>query len=82
LSTLSVFLLARIGEREHVSGASFDPRDLQMKRDLIEWALGIDYLVDIADPRAPQDRLGTAVLQILSRPYRQHPSFDPTWEQQ
>lgn len=62
---IAEFLLARIAEEE-------PSPDTKMRRDLIEWALGIETLRELGDPAAPVQPHGEQVLRIMAGAYGGH----------
>ena len=52
--------------------------DIETKRDLIEWAQGIEYLRSI-DPDAPARALGEDVVRIIAEQYADRPGWREEW---
>jgi hypothetical protein len=83
--TLTAWLLAQLSADEAdilEDGRDLTARlhaDVELKRDLVEWAQGIEYLRSVGDPKAPVEPLGEAVVRIIAERYAGRPGWDEEW---
>lgn len=53
--------------------------ECEAKRQLVEWALDLEYQREVDDPAAPLAPFGLDVLQLLAPAYSTHPGFRQDW---
>ena len=85
LAALTTWLLAQLDADEAdilEDGRDITARmkaDVESKRDLVEWAQGIEYLRSVGDPKAPVEPLGEDVVRIIAERYAGRPGWREEW---